>query len=536
MGLPAPVAPVLDVDRGLRVPMPDGVELLADRYRPAGGGPMPTVLVRTPYGRSGAFGVLYGILFAHQGLQVLVQSTRGTFGSAGRFEPFAERDDGLATIGWLQAQRWHAGKIGMAGASYMGMTQWAVAAPAGDALGALVPVVTASRFHGATHEGGLALESMATWHALLAAQEQPLAAMSMAAALTRLRSAFAHLPLGELDERFAGRRVAAFQEAIANPDASDSYWAARDYGADLQDVAAPVLLVAGWYDLFTPWQLDDYVRLRRAGHRPGLLVGPWTHVSAGMWATSTRESIRWLRGHLLDGRAPRARVRVYVGGAREWRELRDWPPPGAAQSTLFLQGGGVLSCSPSDDSEPDRYRFDPADPTPSRGGPVLLSRRPVVDNGALERRADVLTYSTAPLHGPLEVIGQVRVCLHVRSTLEHFDVFARLCDVDTWRVSRNVCDALARITPEAFVRDGDRIVRVEFDLWPTAHRFARGHRIRLQVSSGAHPRYARNPGTGEPLATATRLLAADQEVFHDERHPSALVLSVTAGGPEAPGG
>jgi predicted acyl esterase len=97
------------------------------------------------------------------------------------------------------------------------------------------------------------------------------------------------------------------------------------------------------------------------------------------------------------------------------------------------------------------------------------------------------------------------------------------------RVSRNVCDALERVTPEAFARAGDGTVEAAFDLWPTAHRFERGHRIRLQVSSGAHPRYARNPGTGEPLSTATRLVAADQKVFHDPRHPSELVLSVVPG-------
>jgi predicted acyl esterase len=63
------------------------------------------------------------------------------------------------------------------------------------------------------------------------------------------------------------------------------------------------------------------------------------------------------------------------------------------------------------------------------------------------------------------------------------------------------------------------------DLWPTAHRFQRGHRLRLQVSSGAHPRYARNTGSGEPLASATKLLVADQSIYHDPDHPSAIVLS-----------
>ena len=65
---------------------------------------------------------------------------------------------------------------------------------------------------------------------------------------------------------------------------------------------------------------------------------------------------------------------------------------------------------------------------------------------------------------------------------------------------------------------------VTFDLWPIAHRFAAGHRIRLQVSSGAHPRYARNPGTGEDAATATTLAPVDIQLLHGARHPSALIL------------
>lgn len=501
--------------------MTDGAELLADRYSPRDAGPRPTVLIRSPYGRRGVYGLLYGALFAQQGLQTVIQSTRGTFGSGGEFAPFDERDDGLATIEWVHRQPWHEGPLGMAGASYLGLTQWAVAAAAGEALAAIAPVMTASNFHGATNGGGLALESMAAWHAMVSQQQQPFAPLQMAVALTRLRLNFDHLPLSELDTRFAGRELPLFREALEHADRSDDYWTARDYGARIEDVEAAVLLVAGWHDIFTPWQLDDYARLRAAGKRPRLVVGPWTHTSQGMWAASTRESIRWLRAHLLGDEMPGSHVRVYVGGAGEWRNLRDWPPPEATEQTLFLGGGGTLSAEPDPHAEPDRYHYNPADPTPSHGGPVLLARQPVVNNGALERRADVLTYTTAPLHRAVEVIGPVRVRLFVSSSLGYFDVFARLCDVDRWQTSRNVCDALERASTER-----DRVVEIAFDLWPAAHRFERGHRIRLQVSSGAHPRYARNLGTGEPLPTSTRLVASEQAVHHDAAHPSAAMLSI----------
>jgi putative CocE/NonD family hydrolase len=118
----------------------------------------------------------------------------------------------------------------------------------------------------------------------------------------------------------------------------------------------------------------------------------------------------------------------------------------------------------------------------------------------------------------------VRVELWVRASSPYFDMFARLCDVDPTGASWNVCDALVRVAPERFERDADGTWRVAFDLWPTAHRFAAGHCIRLQVSSGAHPRYVRNPGTGEDPSTATRMQAVDIEILRDRAHPSALLL------------
>ena len=116
--------------------------------------------------------------------------------------------------------------------------------------------------------------------------------------------------------------------------------------------------------------------------------------------------------------------------------------------------------------------------------------------------------------------------MFARSSLDRHDVFVRLCDADAAGISWNVCDALVRVVPGNFPRDEDGVSHVTVDLWPTAHRFAAGHRLRVLISSGAHPRYARNPGTGEPLASARELLASDHEVFHDARHPSAVVLSL----------
>ena len=270
--------------------------------------------------------------------------------------------------------------------------QWAVAGAAGERLAAIVPTVTASQFHGATYGGGLALESLASWHTMVAVQEKQLAGLHMLGRLAKLRGAYDHLPLGELDVEVLGGSSRIFREALERTGADDAYWEARDHASEVGNVEASVLVIAGWHDLFAPWQLDDYVALRAAGRDARLLVGPWTHTSRELWAVSTRESIRFLRARLLgDERLLRGpRVRVHVGGADEWRDLREWPPPRTQEQRLHLHAGGRLDTADPEPSSPDGYRYDPADPTPAVGGPVLLARTPVVDNRELERRPDVL--------------------------------------------------------------------------------------------------------------------------------------------------
>ena len=148
-GLPPAQSTDVIVERDLRVPMPDGVTLLADRYAPRGVEDAPLVLVRSPYGRRFIWGMLFGRLLAERGFQAVVQSCRGTFGSGGSFDPFAaERVDGLATVAWLRAQPWYPGSFATAGPSYLGFTQWAIAGVAGaEHRGMATQVTTASLHH-----------------------------------------------------------------------------------------------------------------------------------------------------------------------------------------------------------------------------------------------------------------------------------------------------------------------------------------------------------------------------------------------------
>ncbi|WP_409496667.1 CocE/NonD family hydrolase [Amycolatopsis sp. cmx-11-12] len=524
------------VERGIAIPMPDGVVLRADRWFPdeAGGDRAPILLAMSPYGRSDVK-VPYGRLGAERGYQALIVSARGSFGSGGQWVPFRDAQaDGAAVLDWLSEQPWFSGRVGTVGGSYLGFTQWAVAKEPPSWLQAMAPAVTTGNMQRMAYPsaGAFALESALTWLGGLEHQERPLpqAVMHAVHTMRGVRAAADRLPLFEVDLAMVGRQVPWFQDWLVHDTQDDHWWVEID-GSRAVETTPPASMVAGWYDLFLAAQLDDFRRLKAAGRCVRLTVGPWTHNSPGNGAAGLRDTFDWMGEHLRGTRSARSassRVRVFVLGARCWVDLPDWPP--TAETTHWhLHPDGRLSTEPPPESAPDRYRYDPADPTPSVGGPSLnAATGGCKDNRRLEARPDVLTYTTGSLAEDLTVIGDVTAELYVRSSLEHTDFFVRLCDVAPSGRSSNLCDGIVRLTPKSVEKRGDGSLRVRVRLFPTANTFLRGHRIRLQVSSGAHPLYARNTGSGEPLGKATTLVAADQEVFHDPARASRIELPVVS--------
>ncbi len=536
MHLPPAHTHDLVITRDINIPMPDGVVLLADHYAPRNGRPLPTLLVRSPYGRRGLYSALGALPYAERGYQVLIQSCRGTAGSGGQFlYARHEHDDGLATIAWIKQQDWFSGELATIGGSYLGFVQWAVAADAGPELKAIVPQITASDLNHYRSQGGsLLLEVDLSWSCrmtLLAATGIRLGWILRVGQFNRnLERAYGHLPLGDADQLVVHQSSQSFQELLVHgPEVA--YWKPIDWSQRLAEVKAPVYLMAGWYDLFLDWQLKDYQALRREGKEPSLLVGPWTHVSAGLNGMLIRATLAWLDTQVKgkQGGVHELPVQLFVMGENTWRHFADWPPPARCEQ-WYLQANGKLDPTPSRASEPDRYRYDPADPTPAVGGNSMGARKRMgpQDNRSLEARSDVLVYTSAELSHDLEVIGPVKAEVYVRSSLQYTDFFVRLCVVKPSGRSINLCDGIVRLTPGSVPPEPDGSLRLCIDLWPTAYHFRRGERLRVQVSSGAHPRFARNLGSGEPLATGTKLCVASQTVYHDPEHPSAIVLPVLA--------
>ncbi len=282
----------------------------------------------------------------------------------------------------------------------------------------------------------LSLETPSAWGVMTARQEEPRALLRQLTLARRVRRALRTLPLSQADVAAIGRHSDYVQDILAR-DAGDPRWAGIDHSARVAQVSVPVSSIGGWYDIFLPGQLRDFRVLQEAGRRPRLTVGPWTHISVD--GTPVREAIEFGLG-CAAGRQPppRAPVRLFVMGENAWRDFDSWPPGGYEPQRFRLQAGGTLSAGPTErDAGPDRYRYDPADPTPAAGG-VRMARGRLsgrVDNTALEARPDVLTYTTAVLDSDVEVIGEVSAEIWFRSSLSYADVFVRLCDLDPYPVT-----------------------------------------------------------------------------------------------------
>ncbi|MFI6759820.1 CocE/NonD family hydrolase [Micromonospora sp. NPDC050417] len=550
--------------------MRDGVVLRADVFRPAGAGPWPVLLVRTPYSKQdpGIFATLNPLAAVRRGYVVVLQDTRGRYGSEGEWEPLRhEQADGYDSVRWAAALPGANGLVGMYGPSYLGNAQWMAAAGKPPELKAIAPAFTWSEpFDGLFGRGGaIELGLGANWSLQQGANlisrrfhdapdERHRRLVALVAELDGLDTgAYWELPAAAFPA-FARHQVPdlGYQRALADPDVVAACRVADKY--DQLDL--PTLNIGGWYDVFLQGTLDNFRAMSDAGRPAQLVVGPWSHRSQGghqqgelnfglaanersLDLRSTLGDIqldwfdRWLKPAADRRRAPVAPVRLFLTGVNRWRDEPAWPLARAVDTPMYLGAGGRLRVEPpAPDEEPDTFRYDPADPVRTHGGPILMATEyppGPFDQERVERRPDVLVYTGEPLTDDLEVTGRVRMRLVAASSAPGTDWVARLCDVDPAGVSRNLADGIVRVGCEP-----GQPVEHEIDLWSIGHVFRRGHRLRVQVTSSNFPRWDRNPNTGAVDGTGTAF--ADQTVHHDAARPSRIILPVVPAAQPVPGG
>ena len=543
----------------VKVPMRDGVHLSADIYFPAGlSGPFPVILGRTPYNNMTEESVESAVFYPQHGYVFVAQDVRGKNDSDGEFYPFAnEFDDGHDTIEWIGAQPWCDGNVGMVGASYVGNVQWQAAAMGSRYLKAIVPRVMGHNLHEANrYVGGafqLALACMwAFRHDGRTRQD---------IFIYKWDQLLLSLPLKNIDDA-AGKDVQFLRDMIDHPD-YDDYWKALAIEERYQEIKIPVLQIGGWYDICTAGTFKNFLgMLERGGSELAkgnqrAIVGPWVHMASALTHAGEvdfgKASVldlheielqwfdRWLKG-ISNGADQEAPLRIFVMGTKQWREEQEWPlartrftpfyfhSAGEANSLL---GDGGLSTTPSEDEQPDRYLYNPAFPTPTRGGNTCCNPEIVpwgaYDQRPVEYRNDVLVYTSDPMEEDMEATGPVIVKLFASTDARDTDFTAKLVDVDPNGYAVNLCDGIIRgryreSTSHQRLLEPGTIYEFTIDLWPTSNVFKKGHRIRVDVSSSNFPRFDRNPNTGNKFGQDAEMKVAHQQVFHDREHPSHIIL------------
>jgi putative CocE/NonD family hydrolase len=379
-------------------------------------------------------------------------------------------------------------------------------------------------------------------------------------------------------------------EAMRHGD-NDAYWKQPGYSVVdnvVRYADVPVYHVTGWYDSWCRQSVMSWQALSKAKKSPQLLIiGPWTHGSQGSnfageiefppdagldfkkWRV--RWFDRWLKG-IDNGVENEGPVRLFVMGGGDgrksaagrlrhggsWRQEKSFPLERTQFTPYYLHADGSLRPKqPTEKAASTTFRFDPENPVPTIGG-NLSSVAGILEAGGFDQRArpntlfakdqlplserrDVLVFQTAPLDRDIEVTGPVTVHLYVSSSAVDTDFTAKLIDVYPPNpdyplgFDLNIGDSIIRmryrdsLEKPQLMKPGF-VYKATIELYPTANVFAKGHRIRVDISSSNFPRFDLNPNTGEPLQQHRRQIAVDNTVYHNAVQASHVVLPIVPRG------
>lgn len=537
----------------VKIPMRDGVRLIADIVFPETKGKHPTVLIRTPYGRRVETDwIKRGQFFAARGYAVVVQAVRGREDSEGDWQPWVnERKDGYDTIDWISKQNWSDGNVGMLGGSYLGEAQLLAAAEGHPALKCIVPYVSGSEhFFGVPYDYGVPNLEMLDWLRATTNKNRTVAAKPLPN-----QELLKTLPLSRLDDVYAGENFPIWDDWLKKTRPSD--FAATRFLADLSkpDKQIPILHLTGWWDGAANGVMRNYQTLRSAGHnRQWLVVGFWEHDFAQWDGTATHYAdVNYRFGSLFDFRTMYLRffdtwlkgkrveldeipkVQIFVTGANRWRGLDNFPAPQFEEKMLYLDASvhdvkdaGKLSEKPPNKPAEFGYTYDPTKVPAKRDVKFLNTTRLWFE----PKDGDNLLFQTEPLIEPVEIGGAAELDFYFSTSAEDTDFFALLVDIDQSGAKRALTyPGKMRMRylndwekPTAL--EPTKIYRAKIRLGNVTHQFEKGHRIGLAIRSEWFPLFARNLNTAEPIKDATRIVVAQQKIYADSQRPSILRLKL----------
>lgn len=541
---------------GMPMKTRDGVTLYSDVYLPARTGNYPLIVLRSPYNSPKPVFSQYCADFCEQGIGVVCQAVRGTANSEGEMDVSRQEvQDGEDFLNWIAEQDFCNGNICTNGESYPGHTQWQLIRHGHPVLKGITPCNGPFDFYNVAFRPGGA------WGFGLASMW----AFGMRCTRTQEKQAVPwseamwHLPLETLDTALGLREWPLWREWMKHT-TFDSYWKFADASADFPKMTAPAFLTGGWYDAFLPQTLKAFSEMRaHAGSEQArkftrLVMEPFDHDMRTHdidYGPDCSGNIIGIRGRFMkniladqehDPLPDMPPMRFFVMGSNRWMDAAEWPLPGTRYTPFYLHAGspsnsvagkGSLSeAAPTGCEWEEHFFYNPLNPVPTVGGNNLGSISPGQRwQDEIEKRSDVLIFTSAPFGEDTDVIGNVRAVIYASTSAKDTDFTVKVCDVGPDGRSVNLCDGLLR---GRFLNGNDREVLLEpgriypfeIDCWATAWTFLKGHRLRVQVSSSNFPRFDRNLNTGGHLTRGTELEIARQTVYHDAEHPSRVILPV----------
>lgn len=567
------------LDKNVACKLRDGTILFADIYRPNDDKKYPVLLTRLPYNKNNPFyshRYLDTNRLVENGYIVVIQDVRGRFSSEGDFYPFKnEGKDGYDSVEWAAQLPCSDGNVGMFGLSYYGFTQLLAAAENPPHLKAIFPAQALSDlrdgglFRNGVYELGLnitwALESIAPDLLRRKFTDPELYGQKMRELsdyINNIEDWYKYYPLKEWPP-LKELEISEYFYEMANWELEDDKWAEISLLEDkLKKIKVPAYHLAGWFDCFLGSALANFLKLKEYSAQPQMLmVGPWAHgqfgysigqLRFGLHASEdwlnyredlTELHIRWFDQWLKGkdtGILSEKPVKVFVMGENKWRNEESWPLPQTTYIPYYFHsdgnantrsGNGQLSTVIPKGEPADQFVFDPSNPIPTAGGGTLLHtgfEAGPVDQSKVEERKDVLVYSTAVLEDALEIAGPVKVVLYAKSDTVDTDFTAKLIDVFPDGTPYNLTDGIVRASyyNENKKDIRNKIVKYEIDLCATSNVFLPNHQIRVEISSSNFPRFAVNLNNGETVLTSKEYKQANQTIYHDELHPSHILLPI----------
>ncbi len=501
-----------------------------------------------------------------------------------------EANDGFACISWINQQKWCNGRIGTMGSSYCAALQSAAACLNPPGLSSMIVTVGPySSYHSSMrHNGALEQRFLVFAFSMAASSKEAAADPKLAAIFNEAKEhVWDYLRSGPIRKGSTPLSLLPNYEQFAIDISThglyDEFWQQPGFGQrpfldKLPDI--PTLYVGGWYDTYTRATFENLLEHGCRQTAPvHAIVGPWIHGGVGgqfagdadfgldaqknMQEISLQWFSQWLKDedhglnvrrkvdYFLMGKVQAgSKTPIYRGG--KWHSCSSWPPANCRPTAFFLHQDGILSSShPADLADKSSFLFDPANPVPTIGG--NLSAMPLpggafqqkndprflcsADGLPLSARNDILGFLSEPLKRDLTLTGAIKARLFVSSNAPDTDFTVKLLDIcpatenTPGGLAINISDSIFRLRfrqgydHEVLAQTGN-VYEIEFELYPSACVFAKGHRLRVDVSSSNYPRFDVNPNSGEPLGKHRIMRKALNTIHHNAKHPSCIILSV----------